>query len=86
MEIVYAVLSSKPGGCIEFYGITILRENENSTEKVCLVFERAVDGTILDYLRANAHSLGWYGFVLLLVNIAWALDGALHRKGIVHRL
>jgi hypothetical protein len=44
-----------------------------------------MDGTIIDYLDAKAHSIGWYEFVLLLNDITWALSDALHAKGIVHR-
>lgn len=86
MEIVYEVLSSSPGGCIKFYGITNLSVDQGfPIDTLCLVFERATRGTILDFLSQQATSLDWYEVINMFISIAWALDDGLHKQKVVHR-
>jgi serine/threonine protein kinase len=86
MELAYGTLSAKPVGCVKFFGITVLAiDQDESANRLCLVFERASRGTIIDYINEDAKSLSWFDVVLLFQDIALALARDLHKRGIVHR-
>jgi len=87
MEIVQMALSEEPLGCIKFYGISLVSgfgESEDS-KLLCLVFERATEGTIEAYIRNNALQMTWADLVALFSTVGEALDRGLHRKKIIHR-
>ena len=86
MEIVQQALSERPVGCIKFYGLTTLSSiGDLKSETLCLVFERATEGTVVDYIQRKGNTLSWYEFVSLFITVGEALDNGLHRKNIVHR-
>lgn len=85
MEIVYDALTSSPIGCINFFGITLLSSAQDlPSDTLCLVFERASEGTVLDFMNQKATSLEWADLIEMFVTIAHALE-QLHSKKIVHR-
>ena len=74
MEVTYGALTTAPLGCIEFYGITILPPDDDvSSETLCLVFERATEGTIVEYLNKEGK---WEDVVGLLPTqpMRWTKD------------
>jgi len=88
MKLVYDVLSSSPYGCVEFYGVSILQNHCSGmpSDTVCLVFEKATSGTIVDFLTSEqAKGFEWQDIVGLFGDLAGALSDGLHANNIVHR-
>lgn len=84
MEIVQQALSESPLHCIKFYGITILPEiGDLKSETLCLVFERATEGTLANYIESGK-PLNWNQLISLFEGIGTGLENGLHRKRIVH--
>lgn len=84
MEIVQQALSENPIHCIQFYGITVLsgiRDFKSPT--LCLVFERATEGTLADYIERE-ESMGWHQLISLFGDVGEGLENSLRRKRIVH--
>jgi hypothetical protein len=87
VNVVYSALSSSPGGCVEFYGITVLSSYEGlPPNTLCFVFELAREGEFPKYISNHGHSLKWFDMVGLFIDIAWALADGLHAKKILHGL
>lgn len=79
-------LSGTPTGCIEFYGITNLPDNEGG-EELHLVMERATNGPIWEHLKScitENEKFAWPDMVDIFSSIAHALWNGLHQKGIAH--
>jgi hypothetical protein len=86
MEVTYEVLTAVPLGCIEFFGISLLpADEEMPSETLCLVFSRATEGTIVEFLKREGKSLAWEDVIGLFIDSANALDEGVHQRGIVHR-
>jgi hypothetical protein len=86
MEVTYEALSSNPLGCVEFFGISLLPPDQNiPTETLCLVFSRATEGTIIDFIKNKGKTLSWVDVVGLFIDSANALSEGLHARKIVHR-
>jgi len=81
MKNAYLGISGNALNCVKFYGVAVLREGH--TQNLFLVFERAIKGTIEEYLEEYANNIDWNDVLSLFSDIASGLD-SLHHRGIAH--
>ena len=83
MKLVYRSVSGADMHCIDFHGITILRQGP--VQGLFLVFDVAGGGSIDEYLAGRPEMLVWDDVFDLFFDIATGLEG-LHKRGVAHGL
>ena len=83
-------MAGSSGGCVPFYGITKVPQSggrdpsKNGDGYLCLVFRRASEGNLMEFLERNEKKDDW-GFILeTLKAVGGGLD-QLHKHNIAHR-
>jgi serine/threonine protein kinase len=96
LNLTYLALAGNNVGCVKFLGVTTLSEIEhvdhpigqNGGQRLLLVFERATEGSLLEYLDRTLPKLSfleaWDRIIAIVSNIANGLH-SLHRHHIIHR-
>lgn len=100
LDKTYTSLGGKGTNCVKFFGIaTFNRKGKMSIEhdpnskfeansKMYLVFERATQGTLLNFLSSHLQGLEfiecWSQVASSLLSIATGID-ELHKHGVLHR-
>lgn len=101
MHVTFTALEGHSICCVNFLGISQLwvsqevalistrKESADAEQKLFLVFQRASEGDLLDFMHGQLEILddtkGWALVTRVLSNIALALD-SVHKRGIVHGL
>jgi hypothetical protein len=92
-------LAGSSVGCVEFMGVTALYKSRlndapssigrDKDRRLLLVFERATEGSLLEYLDRTLPELSfthtWDKIIGIISNVANGLN-SLHKRNIIHRL
>lgn len=74
-------------GCVKFLGVTSFPVNDDSEKQLFLVFERASEGNLLDFLERRLEGItgaeSWAVILEVLCTIAHGLAN-IHNYGIIH--
>jgi hypothetical protein len=98
LNITYTALQRQPATCVQFLGISQLRASSDGRvftskqspevqRQLFLVFRRATEGDLLDFLHCHLKDVneqsGWLLITSALSNIAAGL-AVIHDEGVIH--
>ncbi|KAL3460054.1 kinase-like domain-containing protein [Aspergillus heterothallicus] len=94
IDITFASLGGRAVGCVEFLGVATVHQGSDKDDDLqprknfYLVFERATQGTIFDFLSRQFKDLTfirtWYLLIDALTSIAGGIS-SLHKHRVLHR-
>ncbi|KAH8650874.1 kinase-like domain-containing protein [Tricladium varicosporioides] len=88
LRVTYSGLTGSSTGCTEFYGVAEVNEASfpgvgGAGTCLCFVFERATEGSLLDYVKQKCLLKAWPEVVSAMADLFGGLN-TLHNRDILH--